>query len=153
MPRPGRRPDGARIGQVAATDSPTERTPDSACAGGPAAGRHSRDVCPTPGEPVDFAGFAACALHAAPETWPRGRRHSPAKGACGQKLHQGFESLRLRRFPGSVRERNLCGMRGGSFTTNRPLGSMAFAWIHIKDARQRRIWGKAFSGSIGPASA
>ena len=37
------------------------------------------------------------ARHApAPETWPSGRRHSPAKGACGQKLHRGFESLRLR---------------------------------------------------------
>ena len=30
------------------------------------------------------------------ETWPRGRRHSPAKGADGQNLSQGFESLRLR---------------------------------------------------------
>ena len=30
------------------------------------------------------------------ETWPRGRRHSPAKGACGQNLHRGFESLRFR---------------------------------------------------------
>src|SRR5690606_38719945 len=34
-----------------------------------------------------------------PETWPRGRRHSPAKGACGQKLHRGFESLRLCQIP------------------------------------------------------
>ena len=30
------------------------------------------------------------------ETWPRGRRHSPAKGADGQNLSRGFESLRLR---------------------------------------------------------
>src|SRR5690606_41555384 len=36
-----------------------------------------------------------------PETWPRGRRHSPAKGACGQKLHRGFESLLLRQKPES----------------------------------------------------
>ena len=28
--------------------------------------------------------------------WQRGRRHSPAKGADGQNLSRGFESLRLR---------------------------------------------------------
>ena len=31
-----------------------------------------------------------------PETCPRGRRGSPAKGVWGQKLHRGFESLSLR---------------------------------------------------------
>jgi hypothetical protein len=30
------------------------------------------------------------------ETWPSGRRHTPAKGASGQNLDPGFESLRLR---------------------------------------------------------
>ena len=35
---------------------------------------------------------------AAPETCPRGRRGSPAKGVWGQKLHRGFESLSLRQF-------------------------------------------------------
>lgn len=30
------------------------------------------------------------------ETWPSGRRHAPAKGASGQNLDPGFESLRLR---------------------------------------------------------
>ncbi|MEY4624749.1 MAG: hypothetical protein RL061_274, partial [Pseudomonadota bacterium] len=30
------------------------------------------------------------------ETWPSGRRHSPAKGASGQNLDRKFESSRLR---------------------------------------------------------
>ena len=30
------------------------------------------------------------------ESWPSGRRHSPAKGAYGQNLYRGFESLALR---------------------------------------------------------
>jgi hypothetical protein len=30
------------------------------------------------------------------ETWPSGRRHAPAKGASGQNLDPGFESLLLR---------------------------------------------------------
>ena len=34
--------------------------------------------------------------HEIPERCPRGRRGSPAKGVCGQKLHRGFESLSLR---------------------------------------------------------
>lgn len=33
------------------------------------------------------------------EMWPRGRRHSPAKGAYGQNLYRGFESLHLRQEP------------------------------------------------------
>ena len=32
------------------------------------------------------------------ETWPSGRRRSPAKGVTG-KLVRGFESLRLRHYP------------------------------------------------------
>lgn len=30
------------------------------------------------------------------ESWPSGRRRSPAKGVYGQNLYQGFESLTLR---------------------------------------------------------
>lgn len=33
------------------------------------------------------------------ERWPSGRRHAPAKGADGQKLSRGFESLLLRHYP------------------------------------------------------
>lgn len=32
------------------------------------------------------------------ESWPSGRRRSPAKGVYGQNLYQGFESLTLRHF-------------------------------------------------------
>ncbi len=37
-------------------------------------------------------------LYASVETWPSGRRRSPAKGV-DRKLSRGFESLRLRHFP------------------------------------------------------
>ncbi len=36
--------------------------------------------------------------HFSTESWPSGRRRSPAKGVYGQNLYQGFESLTLRHF-------------------------------------------------------
>ena len=47
--------------------------------------------------------FSTCILLKAPlgrpaETWPRGRRRSPAKGV-GEESSRGFESLRLRHPP------------------------------------------------------
>jgi purine-cytosine permease-like protein len=38
------------------------------------------------------------------ETWPSGRRHTPAKGASGQNLDPGFESLRLRQIANETLE-------------------------------------------------
>src|SRR5690606_15575967 len=43
-------------------------------------------------------GWRPGILSRSPETCPRGRRGSPAKGVWGQKLHRGFESLSLRQF-------------------------------------------------------
>ncbi len=40
-------------------------------------------------------------IDTAPETWPSGRRHTPAKGADG-KPSRGFESLRLRQITSQV---------------------------------------------------
>ena len=62
------------------------------------------------GLPIVWQSFRACekrlvcpalaTLYASPETWPSGRRRSPAKGV-GPKGSRGFESHRLRQ-PGSA---------------------------------------------------
>jgi hypothetical protein len=51
--------------------------------------------------PTDFNGkkalvnWPSVAVYASAETWPSGRRRSPAKGV-GEESSRGFESLRLR---------------------------------------------------------
>lgn len=45
------------------------------------------------------------------ETWPSGRRHAPAKGASGQNLDPGFESLRLRQIPRDTPTQTLLNWR------------------------------------------
>ena len=51
--------------------------------------------------PTDFNGkkalvnWPSVAVYASMETWPSGRRRSPAKGV-GEESSRGFESLRLR---------------------------------------------------------
>ena len=51
--------------------------------------------------PTDFNGkkalvnWPSVAVYASTETWPSGRRRSPAKGV-GEESSRGFESLRLR---------------------------------------------------------
>ena len=42
--------------------------------------------------------YAAPRVGQSAETWPSGRRHTPAKGAY-RKRYRGFESLRLRHLP------------------------------------------------------
>ncbi len=51
----------------------------------------------------NFMGFGPCArwmcqIYGSTETWPSGRRRSPAKGVYRER-YRGFESLRLRHYP------------------------------------------------------
>ena len=44
----------------------------------------------------DIRAFIGYSALFSTESWPSGRRRSPAKGVYGQNLYQGFESLTLR---------------------------------------------------------
>lgn len=55
-----------------------------------------REKCPRFGYTAHPVVGCAANIAILLETWPSGRRHTPAKGASGQNLDPGFESLRLR---------------------------------------------------------